>query len=323
MSRSTSLAANTAAAFILLALIALIAMLLLPGKSSAAILITNNPGGSTTWVLSSQAPAAESGLTSLAADDFVVPSTKVWQVTKVVAYGTYDKPDPLKVSRVNVGFFRTANGLGPMQHAFRSQLDLKPSGSTEDGILDIKTSMVVPPGRNWLAVQPAFSTSDNSQLWLWQAKGNNFGLSAHVQNPGGANYPTCPTWTPVEMCSAAGPSLRFRLEGFRTDSRFGPVLSKFLRKPGAKFVFEIKVNVTNIGKLKVKAKGFKTVKKKIRKIGIHKVVLRPKASTLAKYRAGKPVTAKVKYQIPAIVPKGVKSAPATAETTGELRVAAD
>ena len=324
MSRSSSLATVKGVADIAAAIALTVAAgLLFASRADAKMLVNNESFGSTFWAPSSLTPTMVEDSSLMVADDFVVPSGRVWQVTKVTAYGTYTQPEPKEVTRASVAFYRTVDGTAPAAKAFRSQSKLKPSGATSDGTIRMKTAMVIPPGRNWISVQPNFVPGGVTQIWGWLGTTENVGLLAHFRNPEGLLNPTCMTWRPLNQCSFMPQSVHFRLDGIVGKNEFRELKSRFRRTPNNGLVYVVKVRINNIGRLKIKANGFKPLKKKVKKIGAYRFVLKPKASTLAKYRAGQPITTRANYKLPALLPKGFTSAAESAVTTGSLRVVAD
>lgn len=311
MSKASVSSNRSVVCFVFLLLAGAVAMLMSGAGSAYGKVLVNQSGGTVMpAVLSQELPDPYTGSSSFAADDFVVPNNKVWQLTSIRAYGAYNTVASNNVLRANVGVFRTTPGNQPTVASYRGKANVKPNGSTASGVVNLKLAMVAAPGRNWIAVQSILSLQPASRAWLWETTSGTSGLPAHLRNPGGLFYAGCTAWQATTVCvPTSGTKLRYRMVGIVGDARFRELKAKFTRKNGG-LQYVVTVNLNNIGKFKVSSAGFKPVKKKIKKIGKYTFSLNATAGTLAKYRSGQRITARAKYRLPALLPSGFTAAPA-------------
>jgi hypothetical protein len=137
------------------------------------------------------------------ADDFTVPSGQAWQVTGAQTngpVGTYD---------FRLTLYTDAAGM-PGSQIFQVQATT-PGSSGATYTFSLGGAPQLQAGHYWISIQLM-----NLAVWQWTNRTVQSGSPAMLQNPDGADYPACTTWTPRTQCvpsTAAFPDQVFSLSG--------------------------------------------------------------------------------------------------------------
>ena len=155
--------------------------------------------------------AANTQYTANAADDFVVPANKVWNVTAVNAIGTL--PSSNYPTSYNVTFYtNTASNLPGT--VIRTETVTLAAGSGSPS-LPLATPLSLTEGTYWISVQAVMDLSGGQ--WFWSTYNDAATLSQPYawKNPGGGFGSTCTTsWNTGSICIAGQlKDLQFSLDG--------------------------------------------------------------------------------------------------------------
>jgi hypothetical protein len=149
-----------------------------------------------------------------AADDFQVPTSEKWHVTRVSVAGLYDVgtgPAP----SVNVYFWRNRHKL-PEDDVYTAEVSTFSGGDTGSFVLPLPSAAKLKPGRTyWLTVQANMNFATYGK-WSWFDRSVQTLRPAVWTNPGGGWNSGCLNWETRATCLAFGasyPDQVFRLEG--------------------------------------------------------------------------------------------------------------
>lgn len=243
--------------------------------------------------------------TAAGADDFAVPPGKVWQITKIEFPGAYGDINTVAES-MNIALYRSTVGSDPeipkaTPYVSVQRIPLSDE-STATGDLVVVTNVVAGPGTSWLAAQ-AWIDDTTYRTWFWNSRDTQSGNAAtwfqtdtDAWTVGAEEH--CLVWKvrkPTCDATPSGPDNSFALHGIEASAK----LSAKAAKPKKSGKVKVAVNANNIGKLTLKAKGFKTLRKTVVKIGKLKVTMKAKPSTIKKWKAGVKIKKpKVKAKLP-------------------------
>lgn len=147
------------------------------------------------------------------ADDFVVPSQKVWRLQGVDVLGAYYGPAAHGPAQsVNVFVYVERNGFpGTLQCSYRN---LRPRAGLGNGSfeIDLPTDCRLTTGRYWIAVQANQNFLTAGQ-WGWGERTSVREKAAVWRNPGNAYGTGCTEWTRRSSCQLDGGDFLFRLRG--------------------------------------------------------------------------------------------------------------
>jgi hypothetical protein len=147
---------------------------------------------------------------SFAADDFVIPSGQIWNITEVDVIGESSEP-PAPPDSFHVFFYTDSSTLPGTLVASRLANPYSGFGSF---LITLTSPVMLGEGTYWVSVQ-AREDFTNSGQWFWDNRLviSNFG--AAWQNPGGGFGANCLTWGRKTTCLPMqnGPDQLFRLVG--------------------------------------------------------------------------------------------------------------
>lgn len=145
-----------------------------------------------------------------AADDFVVPSGKVWKIAEVDVAGVYyDGPGP--ATSENVMFYKDANGLPGKAIATGTFNDLHGTDSGGNFAITLPARVRLKAGHYWVSVVANMFQLDRGN-WAWVINGTQHGDLAVWRNPQGG-WNICRNWCTLESMGLPGPDLVFELKG--------------------------------------------------------------------------------------------------------------
>jgi hypothetical protein len=153
------------------------------------------------------------------ADDFVIPTSVTWTITKIGVEGVYSAPvpgsNPGPADSVNVFIYADSAGL-PGTSVF-SQSNIQPSTGLDTGDfqLPLSPAAVLDAGTYWVSVQANQNYETNGQ-WKWQDRTVQSNKGAAWKNPNNGFGTGCTTWkrrsTTCGLDSSA-PDQIFRING--------------------------------------------------------------------------------------------------------------
>jgi VWFA-related protein len=148
-----------------------------------------------------------------AADDFVVPTKKVWLLQGVDVLGAYYGSGARGPAQsVNVFVYQDRNGLpGSLQCG---QRNLRPRAGLGNGSFEIElpSACRLPAGRYWITVQANQNFSTSGQ-WGWVERTAVREKGSVWRNPGDGYGTGCSDWTRRANCGLGGGDFLFRLRG--------------------------------------------------------------------------------------------------------------
>jgi len=153
---------------------------------------------------------------SEAADDFVVPSGRIWKVTEVDVTGVYSActigVNCGPANSENVIFYKDHNGKPGRPINNGSFSSLSGVNGPNFAITLPGTGLKLRAGTYWVSVVPNMYFPTEGE-WIWETNSVKRGNQAVWQNPGNGFGTGCKTWERVEKCLAQGPDLMFALRG--------------------------------------------------------------------------------------------------------------
>lgn len=144
-----------------------------------------------------------------AADDFVVPTGKVWEVKEVDVTGHYDGLSGPAASE-NVYFYEN-NGTLPGKQISQA-LGVKGADNGGSFAIRLPAAVKLTAAHYWVSVQAVCDFRTCGQ-WFWQAEQLPKKNPPVWQNPSGGYGLNCPTWNTVQNCALYAPALMFALKG--------------------------------------------------------------------------------------------------------------
>ena len=174
-------------------------------SASAAVLhdqLDNSSFSGVTIDSSTKSPNADVRL----ADDFVVPSGKVWRVdsVEVTSSGANDPADYFNV------FFYPNAGTLPQEAAEYARVATGDSGL--EPVFVLNPPAVLPAGRHWLSIQGYLTQA--SKNWYWKRRAVQTGFAAAFRGGG------CPTWKVRADCvmDSDNPDELFKISGTESNA---------------------------------------------------------------------------------------------------------
>jgi hypothetical protein len=145
------------------------------------------------------------------ADDFVVPSGQIWNITEVDVYGDYSVVSAISES-FHVYIYQDAAGLpGPVVYTALNQSYT--SGNNIDFVVTLATPAQLTEGTYWVSVVSRMDYNGKDQ-WFWKDRTVQNNNPAAWQNPGDGFGTGCTGWTVRTSClGSAGPDYVYRLVG--------------------------------------------------------------------------------------------------------------
>lgn len=162
-------------------------------------------------ISSQQFEAANSIFTANAADDFIVPANRVWNVTAVNANGTL--PSSGYPTSYNVTFY--ANGATNFPGSvIRTETVTLAAGSANPA-LPLASPLSLSAGTYWVSVQAVMDLSGGQWFWSTYADAGTLNQPYAWRNPGDGFGSGCTTnWNTGSICIAGQlKDLQFSLDG--------------------------------------------------------------------------------------------------------------
>jgi VWFA-related protein len=155
------------------------------------------------------------------ADDFVVPSKKVWLLQGVDVLGAYYGPDVQGPAQsVNVFVYQDSQGFpGSL---LCSQRNLRPGSGLNNGSFEVNlpSACRLPAGRYWVTVQANQSFTTFGQ-WGWGNRTVVRERGAAWRNPGDGYRTGCSSWGRKSGCGLGAGDFLFRLRGEESSGGTG------------------------------------------------------------------------------------------------------
>ncbi len=233
---------------------------------------------------------------SLGADDFVVPSGRVWRIDRVQVSG--DSSGTTQPATANLFLFADAGTLPGAQMLTRTDLPRGTGLAYPDLDLPLSEMPILPAGRYWIGVQANLIFDPSSNNWWWRDRAPQFGQPAAFRQPGDGFGDGCTAFVTRSACpsypgSGTVPDQSFRLSGDSAQANLKVLKAK--AKPHGKL--KLKLNAPDIGALLARSKQLKTVRETLTGIGPATFLLKPKARTRKRLKDGKRVRTKVKVSL--------------------------
>jgi hypothetical protein len=190
-----------------------------------AVLYDQTNHGVNEYVTSSKFSSTFAVWDQQAADDFQVPSAKIWAITRVVAYGQYDgAPSDNYAVSVLVQFY--ANAANNVPGALMRQETITPGSQFtghDTGVFSVTlgSPLSLGPGVYWVSIQAAMTTS-NSRQWGWHERTQQSLNESTWRQPSDFQSTGCNVFKPrISVCDrptgSTNPDLIFKLEGNALD----------------------------------------------------------------------------------------------------------
>jgi len=175
------------------------------------------------YITSSKFAALLSEYDSQAADDFWVPDEKIWQVLTVTVAGKYDGTGADLAESVLIEFYSNAITNLPGTMLRSNTIPGNEVAGLGSGTFSIRLAppFVVGPGRYWVSVQAAMTSSAAVQ-WVWYESDTQFFNESVWREPGNGLASGCITFMPRKtVCDrptgTPNPDVLFKLEGTELD----------------------------------------------------------------------------------------------------------
>ena len=167
-------------------------------------------------IISSEFEAANSQYSNNAADDFIVPTNKIWTINSVSANGT--TVNALYPTSFNVIIYKNSTTGNLPGVTVRNENIVLAVGSSSP-TLPLATPLILTEGKYWISVQ---SVGDyNTQKWYWSTYNDPSTLNSPFAwiNPGNGFGTSCTTaWNTASICSPGQlKDLQFRLDGLESN----------------------------------------------------------------------------------------------------------
>lgn len=164
----------------------------------AAPVLYDDTGNSSGYGIPAHANLIHPEFDVQAADDFIVPDGKIWDVKEVYAYGWYGADSTQAPSDdVNVFFYADNNGKpGTEMKAFHNLVPYDSNGALT---IHLPQTLTLEQGRYWLSIQPR-RDSQRDGNWFWLTNKVLKGSYAHWRNPQGGFETDCTDWERVIDC---------------------------------------------------------------------------------------------------------------------------
>lgn len=232
----------------------------------------------------------------LGADDFVVPTRKVWRLERVEVSGS--SSGATQAATANVFVFADGGTVPGAQLFAQNGVAREPGPTYPDLSLGLAGAPILEAGRYWLGVQANLTFTPGSNNWWWKNRAPQFGMAAAWRQPGDGFADGCTAFVIRSACpsypgTGATPDQAFRLSG----EAAGASLRALKKKAKAGGKLKLKVNVPDLGSLVVRSKQLKTARAEVTEIGSVVVVLKAKAKTRHALDDGERVRAKLKMKL--------------------------
>ena len=164
------------------------------------------------WSFDSQKfGGVDSKYTDQAADDFVVPTGKIWTVMEIDVTGRYDGLyGPAKYE--NVYFYDNKGTLPGRLIAKALRVKGADNGQGSFAIV-LPAAVSLGAGAYWVSVQAYCSGYNSCGEWAWEDRHLQRHNPAVWRNPHGGWGIGCQTWNTTQNCLGLGPDLMFALKG--------------------------------------------------------------------------------------------------------------
>ncbi len=151
-----------------------------------------------------------------AADDFVVPAGKIWQLQAFWILGTYNETNVPRPTHVNIHVYADNNGK-PAENAILERINIpitEDVGNAGRFSIILANPIDVPSGRHWFSIMPRMDY-DISGEWFWRLNISEEGHNYHWRNEGGFYGQQYTEWTdgPTVFTTEVGNNLAFILYG--------------------------------------------------------------------------------------------------------------
>lgn len=166
--------------------------------------------------------AVYDGFDSQGADDFQVPTDKIWLISTVTAHGQYEglaQADSVLIQFYVNGGSNLPSSLVRSEVVPPAQISGRDTGIF---VMNLAAPAGLGPGRYWLAVQANMNSAPSLERWGWHESTQQFLSASAWRQPGGGYGPACVTFQPrIAVCNrpagSVNPDLLFKLEGSEVD----------------------------------------------------------------------------------------------------------
>ena len=171
-------------------------------KKGGTVLVNQTTGGSDIGIISQNFESTYATYDSADADSFVVPKGKKWQVSEVVANGTYFNGSGPATSE-DVTFYADKKGAPGKAVKGCTYTDVKGKDASGAFTIKLKKACKLKAGTYWVSVVANLAFSAGGE-WGWNDATDTGPAQADWENPAGGFGIGCTKWGVEQTCIADG-----------------------------------------------------------------------------------------------------------------------